>query len=43
MSSAWNYEANACSKNGKFGTKFESCEVTLRALSSPWRATTFYK
>ena len=32
MSSAWDYEANACSKDGKFSAKFEGCEV---AMGSP--------
>ena len=31
MSLAWNYEANACSKDGKFSTKFEGCEVAMGA------------
>jgi len=31
MSSAWDYEANACSKDGKFSTKFEGCEVAMGA------------
>ena len=31
MSSAWDYEANACSKDGKFSAKFEGCEVTMGA------------
>ena len=31
MSSAWDYEANSCSKNGKFSAKFEGCEVTMGA------------
>lgn len=31
MSSAWDYEANACSKDGKFSAKFEGCEVAMGA------------
>ena len=31
MSSAWDYEANACSKDGKFSANFEGCEVTMGA------------
>ena len=31
MSSAWDYEANACSKDGKFSAKFEGCEVVMGA------------
>ena len=31
MSSAWDYEANACSSDGKFSAKFEGCEVTMGA------------
>lgn len=31
MSSAWDYEANSCSKNGKFSAKFEGCEVAMGA------------
>ena len=31
MSSAWDYEANACSSDGKFGAKFEGCEVAMGA------------
>ena len=31
MSSAWDYEANACSKDDKFGAKFEGCEVAMGA------------
>ena len=31
MNSAWGYEANACSKDGKFSAKFEGCEVTMGA------------
>ena len=31
MSSAWDYEANACSNDGKFSAKFEGCEVTMGA------------
>ena len=31
MSLAWDYEANACSKDGKFSAKFEGCEVTMGA------------
>ena len=31
MSSAWNYEANACSSDGKFSAKFEGCEVAMGA------------
>ena len=31
MSSAWNYEANACSGDGKFSAKFEGCEVAMGA------------
>ncbi len=31
MSLAWNYEANACSKDGKFSAKFEGCEVAMGA------------
>ena len=33
MSSAWDYEANACSKDGKFSAKFEGCEVAMGAPS----------
>ena len=29
MSSAWDYEANACSSDGKFSAKFEGCEVAM--------------
>ena len=29
MSSAWDYEANACSGDGKFSAKFEGCEVAM--------------
>ena len=37
MSLAWDYEANACSSDGKFSAKFEGCEVAMGAptLSSP--------
>ena len=31
MSSAWDYEANACSGDGKFSAKFEGCEVAMGA------------
>ena len=31
MSSAWDYEANACSKDGKFSAKFEGREVAMGA------------
>ena len=31
MSSVWDYEANACSKDGKFSAKFEGCEVAMGA------------
>ena len=31
MSSAWDYEANACSSDGKFGAKFEGCELAMGA------------
>ena len=31
MSLAWDYEANACSKDGNFSAKFEGCEVTMGA------------
>lgn len=31
MSSAWDYEANVCSKDGKFSAKFEGCEVAMGA------------
>ena len=31
MSLAWDYEANACSNNGKFSAKFEGCEVAMGA------------
>ncbi|MGF7403826.1 flagellar protein [Campylobacter concisus] len=31
MSSAWDYEANACSNDGKFSAKFVGCEVTMGA------------
>ena len=31
MSSAWDYEANACSNDGKFSAKFEGCEVAMGA------------
>ena len=31
MSSAWDYEANACSSDGKFSDKFEGCEVAMGA------------
>ena len=31
MSSAWDYEANACSGDGKFSAKFKGCEVTMGA------------
>ena len=31
MNSAWNYKANACSKDGKFSAKFEGCEVAMGA------------
>ncbi|WP_148823107.1 flagellar protein [Campylobacter concisus] len=31
MSSAWDYEANACSKDGKFSAKFEGYEVAMGA------------
>lgn len=31
MSSAWDYEANACSKDSKFSAKFEGCEVAMGA------------
>lgn len=31
MSSAWDYEANAWSSDGKFGAKFEGCEVAMGA------------
>ncbi|OUT15403.1 flagellar protein [Campylobacter concisus] len=30
MSSAWDYEANVCSSDGKFSAKFEGCEVAKR-------------
>ena len=33
MSSAWDYEANACSSDGKFSAKFEGCEVAMGAPS----------
>jgi len=31
MNSAWDYEANACSKDGKFSAKFEGYEVAMGA------------
>ena len=31
MSSAWDYEANACSSDGKFSAKFEGYEVAMGA------------
>ena len=31
MSSAWDYEASACSNDGKFSAKFEGCEVAMGA------------
>ena len=31
MSSAWDYEAKACSSDGKFSAKFEGCEVAMGA------------
>ena len=31
MNSAWDYEANACSKDSKFSAKFEGCEVAMGA------------
>ncbi|WP_103608082.1 flagellar protein [Campylobacter concisus] len=31
MSSAWDYEANACSNDGNFSAKFEGCEVAMGA------------
>lgn len=31
MRSAWDYEANACSSDGKFSAKFEGCEVAMGA------------
>ena len=31
MSSAWDYEANVCSSDGKFSAKFEGCEVAMGA------------
>lgn len=31
MSSAWDYEANACSSDGKFSAKFKGCEVAMGA------------
>ena len=31
MSSAWDYKANACNKDGKFSAKFEGCEVAMGA------------
>ena len=31
MSSAWDYEANTCSSDGKFSTKFEGCELAMGA------------
>ena len=31
MSSAWDYEANACSSDGNFSAKFEGCEVAMGA------------
>ena len=31
MNSAWDYEANACSNDGKFSAKFEGCEVAMGA------------
>ena len=31
MSSAWDYEVNACSSDGKFSAKFEGCEVAMGA------------
>ena len=31
MSSAWDYEANACSGDGKFSAKFEGCEGAMGA------------
>jgi hypothetical protein len=31
MSSAWDYEANACSNDGKFSAKFVGCEVIMGA------------
>ena len=31
MSLAWDYEANACSKDSKFSAKFEGCEVAMGA------------
>ena len=31
MSLTWDYEANACSNDGKFSAKFEGCEVAMGA------------
>ena len=31
MSLAWDYEANACSKNDKFSAKFEDYELAMSA------------
>ena len=31
MSSAWDYEANACSSDGKFSAKFVGCELAMGA------------
>ena len=31
MSLAWDYEANACSSDGKFSAKFQGCEVAMGA------------
>ena len=31
MISAWDYEAKACSSDGKFSAKFEGCEVAMGA------------
>ena len=31
MNSAWDYEANACSNDGKFSAKFEGCELAMGA------------
>ena len=31
MSSAWDYEANTCSSDGKFSAKFEGCELAMGA------------
>ena len=31
MSSAWDYEANACSSDDKFSAKFEGCELAMDA------------